>query len=988
MIDISLSALAALFRPLLKVVLPRAQQLQAERQAGQVSFQGLTTLVDSTLNKTLDRLRGGNIDDTWWSNSLNQVGQKYIAPEFLKTPALQEWLAEEHVADDLKALATAQIMTSASNDAETRARLAKSYSNRTGEGYQLANGHIDVVVAILVAGYIASIPPDQRPIAGMIQTLSSRSYEPAAMVEGELSQTLFDPITQNVHTDQATQELSTIRIVRVFDPPRSRQIIQKLLGRVERGDLAAANNSAKNKVRYWTARLCASDNETLALARQLRNQLRQADPDMDLSIVNAALAESDGDVNEALHLLRDHDDPDSRTVLFGVLIRSRGEHEALAWYADQIAPDGGQFFTAVGWRAWAVCMAKVGKWEEAAQHLLSFQSYWQEMPALALVEGVINAAMLLPNDHREMALKIVPIYQDVTPNLVAKAENYHYRAATCFKFAEQSLKDIADHDFAGFIADWCLWIRLMDPNTTNAKAVRDEIRQDMEEGARAVELIPFTYAFNISFNAEPLRLYLEQRKQIGGLSDHELRAECLLSEQLMSPRDLVTYLEQHKTRLSEVLQLALVTKMHVDALLRDNQTERARALVKQHASDLGEAHSSRLTVMIDAHEGNDPRKQLELLYRRKKDLIDLKNLVSYLKAVDDRVALRPLIRDLFDRERTIENAHDLVKCLSDPSFFDYKAIIKFLEDNPDILERSDDLKAAKAWALFQGGRLQDSKEINSILLGQRANQDDLHLDINIAISSGDWERVPAILDREWPRRDSHDPGTLMNLAQLTGQHGQTSNQAIQLSKLAAAKAPDDPRILAAAYWLHFQLGRDNEADKNWLVRASELSSDGEGPLWSLELRDFAEWIPKRRDQLREVERKWLSGEIPMSLAAGTFNVSLARCLLYVPDQNTSKSDGRGRVILPIDLPPIKRSTSRVSFPVKQRRRTHHEAEAIHGRTDHRNPEGVRGRGQEAGDLPEARDLRAHLLSMAVQVRRDAGIGGEEAEATAGRCASG
>ena len=84
-----------------------------------------------------------------------------------------------------------------------------------------------------------------------------------------------------------------------------------------------------------------------------------------------------------------------------------------------------------------------------------------------------------------------------------------------------------------------------------------------------------------------------------------------------------------------------------------------------------------------------------------------------------------------------------------------------------------------------------------------------------------------------------------------------------------------------------------------------------------------------------------------------------------------------------DLPPIKRSTSRVSFPVKQRRRTHHEAEAIHGRTDHRNPEGVRGRGQEAGDLPEARDLRAHLVSMAVQVRRDAGIGGEEAEAARG-----
>ena len=36
-----------------------------------------------------------------------------------------------------------------------------------------------------------------------------------------------------------------------------------------------------------------------------------------------------------------------------------------------------------------------------------------------------------------------------------------------------------------------------------------------------------------------------------------------------------------------------------------------------------------------------------------------------------------------------------------------------------------------------------------------------------------------------------------------------------------------------------------------------------------------------------------------------------------------------------DLPPIKRSTSRVSFLVQTPRRTHHEAEAIQRSTDHR-----------------------------------------------------
>ena len=900
MIDIPLSTLTVPLRPFVKVVLSHAHQLHKERQAGKATFQQPSDFMDHLLNKTLDRLRGGNIDDNWWSNLLNRFGQQYIAPEFLKTPTLQEWLAEEQVADDLKALATGQIMTSASNDAETHARLAQSYSGRTGEASHFAEKPIDVVVAILVAGYIASIPSDQLSTVAMIQTLSSSFTEHASLVEGKISQALFDPITQRSHTEKAEQELDKIRVLRTFDPLRARQNIQVLQGRVgDEGDLTAANNSAKNKVRYWTARLCASDNKTLALAKRLRNELRQTDPDMDLSIVDALLTEVEGDANEALRLLRDHDAPDPRSVLFSLLAHSQGEQGALDWFEQQDVRSNPQFFTAVGWRVWAVCMAKVGKWEEAAQHLLNFQFYWQEMPALALVEGVINAAMLLPDEHRKTALTIVPIYQGVTPNLVTNAENYHSRAVTCFEFVEQRLADIADDDLARFISDWRLWIRLMDPNSTNRNVVREEICQGMKEGVEAVNLMQFAWAFNIPVGVEPLRVYLEHRKQLGGLNEHELRAECLLSEQLMSPRDLVTYLEQHKTRLSAVIPPASVAIMHVNALVRDDQTERARAMIVEHAADLGEAQSNRLTVMINAREGTDLRKQLECLYRQTKDLIDLKNLISYLKTVEDRTALRPLIRDLFDRERTIENAHDLVKCLSDPPFFDHKTIIKFLDDNPDILERSDDLKAAKAWALFQAGQLQDSKEINDILLGQRANQDDLHLDINIAIASGDWERVPVILDREWPRRKSHNPETLMGLAQLAGQYGQNSNRALQLAKLAAEKAPDDPRILVATYGLHFQLGCDAEADPNWLERATERSSPDEGPLWRVGLQDFVTWIPKRRDHLREVERKMLNGEILMSVAAGEFNVSMAHLLLRTPAQNANELDGRRQVILPI-----------------------------------------------------------------------------------------
>ena len=126
--DPSLSHLASLLRPVVQPVMGRIARLRAEHQAGQMPTGVSSNLLEKTLNETLHRLRGGNLEDSWWRNILDRIGQEYIAPEFLKKPALQEWLAEEQVSDDLKALASAQIISSNVDDVETRLRLAQSYS--------------------------------------------------------------------------------------------------------------------------------------------------------------------------------------------------------------------------------------------------------------------------------------------------------------------------------------------------------------------------------------------------------------------------------------------------------------------------------------------------------------------------------------------------------------------------------------------------------------------------------------------------------------------------------------------------------------------------------------------------------------------------------------------------------------------------------------------------------------------------------------------
>ena len=129
----SLSASASLLRPFVTSVFRRAHRLSAERQAGQVPLTQPSSIMDELLNETLNRIRGGSIDSGWWQSLLDQFGQQYIAPEFLRKPALRQWLAEEPVANDLKAIATWRIMATDQDEAATRDRLAQSYSNRTGE---------------------------------------------------------------------------------------------------------------------------------------------------------------------------------------------------------------------------------------------------------------------------------------------------------------------------------------------------------------------------------------------------------------------------------------------------------------------------------------------------------------------------------------------------------------------------------------------------------------------------------------------------------------------------------------------------------------------------------------------------------------------------------------------------------------------------------------------------------------------------------------
>jgi hypothetical protein len=548
----------------------------------------------------------------------------------------------------------------------------------------------------------------------------------------------------------------------------------------------------------------------------------------------------------------------------------------------------------------ALCLAKVDRWEEAADRLAAAQEHQEAWPDLTFVEGVINAAMLFPIEWREYALEMNPFYTEIRPIEGTEADRHRDRAKMCFEKAKNLLLDIDQGDRAQAAQDWLLWLRLTDPIPEVANAARQEVLHGMGEGRKAVDLLPAARTFGIEFDEGPLERYLLQRERTGGLDGRERLAKLFLAKMKMAPGDFSNLLEREESRFSQVIPKSTLVGMRIEALAKAGQIVRARTLLEEHGPEFVDFDYERLQALIDAHEGSDPRAQFEALYQETRSSLDLKNLINHLGQARDWVALQPLLQELFRQERTLDNALQLIEGMRRQPQPDYAAILAFLDANQDMVERNLDLASEQAWALSHVGRLKDAEVFNRKLLEKRKNPTDLWLDTNLALQSGNWERFPGIVDRAWPQREEFEPNLLIRLASLAADVDATPNRALDLAKLAVSKTGNAPDILVTAYTLAVQLGREDETGGEWLARAIELSSD-EGPIWRVNVRTMAEeMLPKRREHARTLEQELLRGKIPLHAAAHTFHQPLSRLLIDLPRKNADQPDGRRRTVVPIE----------------------------------------------------------------------------------------
>lgn len=705
-----------------------------------------------------------------------------------------------------------------------------------------------------------------------------------------------DLIVERAHSEQATRELSRIRQRRFVLPVEARAEASALAERIQTGDLHSADRSIKAQVLQLATRLHVRSPDTLDAGKRLRDQLIRIDPTADTTIIDAFILRSEGAADAVMRLLRDVGEPDARSIFFETLAQERGEALALQWFENDPGRYSPDFFNGVGWYNLAVVLAHAERWKEACAFLANASRYHGDYPDLLYLEGVVNAALVLRPDCRQLTLStnLPPPHVLEGPEV----EPHRERAISCFKGAQEILRPV-NPGRSVVAREWVLWLRLTHPAPQERETAMAEVKDELKDPAWGIRILPLAQEFQIDFDKDLYWNHLDLRDQMGGLDDVEFHARFVLAKHRLSPRDFFAFLEQEEDRLGRLLSRDSFVSEKIRALLLDRQITAARQLFESNKDLFDEEEQERIILNLETQEGIDPRVRLERLYERAPSPLNLQNLIDHLFMVRDWRALRPLQEELFRIEENLPNLKRLVACMERDPESDDEQLLQILDAHPDLVSHDLDLVAAKARALFHLGRLREARELSEKLLLERNGASDLDFDIDLALQLGDWERFPGIVEREWPRREEHDTEMLIRLATLASEADRHPGRAIELLKLAARKGSENPHVLMTAYLLMHQLGREGEEITEWLSKALALSSD-EGPVTRVELRKVAEEImPKQQERTRRVEDLWMRGEIPIHFASDHLNVPVSHLLLGLSRRETRQQDGRRRSVIPI-----------------------------------------------------------------------------------------
>ena len=631
------------------------------------------------------------------------------------------------------------------------------------------------------------------------------------------------------------------------------------------------------------------------LSERLLDAAVQLDgPDSDLP-ARARLLEARGESDEAIRLLRDVKDADARSTLLTVIVRAKGEATALAWFAEQNLSVSD--LTDNGINTLSQIHLRQNDLEAVKQTLASLtDDQFAECPYFYLLRGAVRFACLLPKPEQAMALSGLPLdVRRARPIVPDAGLSALLDGSTAdLQRALPSTVELGLYHAPRLIRAFLIWCDLLHPGRRDVALA--QLRNDMQDPAKALPLIQFALAYDPQFDPGSISAYLEKREALGGLNDDELRALLVIGLNKDDAPRVSELIAKHRRQLETSFGKHGIISLEIQALAKTGDATSARLLLEANKELFPEQIIAGFETDIAKAEGADPVAGYLRLYETTKTTDALRALVG---ALVERKDFRGIAR----------YAEELYKATADPSDIALAAralaesgnnrdFVRVVESHRFLIDSDAGLRRHYAWQLFYLGRLTEAAEIANGIRLQFPSQRDLNLEVAIAIESGEWELLAPPLAAFLERADQLDGPALIQAAHLAQAAGQ--GPLLDLVQAAVTKGGENPDVLLGAYTIYVEEGLEEERPEahEWFRRALALSGP-DGPIQRFELKELLAQQVEWNEFTRKVNEAIARGDMPLLVAGPGLRTTVLDVVLRNFVRNSALLDPRKRTAVPL-----------------------------------------------------------------------------------------
>ena len=609
----------------------------------------------------------------------------------------------------------------------------------------------------------------------------------------------------------------------------------------------------------------------------------------------ARIAVASGHVDEAIQILRDATDGDSWSVLLSVLAEQRGDEAALCWFTEKgLSVDQ---LTSLG--ILSLCQSHLRRNDfEAVSCVLSQTTREQFAHGcyLYFFRGVIRFARLLPVPERPKVLSGMPLdVRHATPIVIDPTLSAELDAATNdFRQALPLSTALGLRHVPRIIECYIVWCELLHP--ARKEAALTQLRRDMQDCRRALSLVQYALAYDQTFDPTQLEAYLQRRDAFGGLSDDELVAALSICLHKSDAAALASFIASKRQQAEACFGKNCVLSLEIQALAMSGDTTSAKIIFEKNVAAFKVAELAVLRAEIAKAEGADPVTEHLRLYESAKSPEALRALVNALVQKKDYISIAKYAELLFGETKDPQDLALAARAMSHAG--DGDNFVRLIEAHPVMLDYDLGFMRNYAWQLFRLGRLREAKQMTDEIERKVPARRDLQLEYAIALESGEWEALAGPLAAALEPSRNLDGLTLIRAAHLAQASGQ--GPLMDLVAAALAKGEDDANVLLGGYSIYIEEGLEEDRPEAhvWFRKALALSGP-EGPIQTVEMKEFLSRLPEWNEHAREVTQNMTRGDCPLAVVGLGLRTTVVDLVLRNLVRNALIVDGRRRAAIPL-----------------------------------------------------------------------------------------